>query len=61
MFKKGQLVKTRDYGYYGVIKLVLDKVNGSYYITNPEWAFGLWYREHELELIGNNFKFKGAK
>ena len=61
MFKKGQLVRTRHSGYYGVIKRVSNKVNGMYYVTNTDRAFGLWYRERELILIGNNFKFKGAK
>lgn len=61
MFKKGQLVRTRYSGYYGVIKRVSDKANGLYYVTNTDQALGLWYRERELILIGNNFKFKGAK
>lgn len=41
MFKKGQLVKTRYSGYYGVIKRVSNKVNGMYYVTNTDLAFGL--------------------
>ena len=61
MFKKGQLVKTKDYSYYGVIEQISNKVNGMYYVTNTDRAFGLWYRERELILIGNNFKLKGAK
>lgn len=61
MFKKGQLVKMRYSGYYGVIKRVSNKVKGMYYVTNTDLAFGLWHRERELILIGNNFKLKGAK
>ena len=60
MFKKGQLVKT-GYNGYGVIRHVSDRLVGLYLITNPYWSFGMWYRENELTLIGNNFKFKGAK
>lgn len=60
MFKNGQLVKTKCNG-VGVIKHVSPIVAGRYLITNPYWSFGMWYRENELTLIGNNFKFKGAK
>lgn len=28
MFKKGQLVKTKDYGYYGVVEQISNKVYG---------------------------------
>lgn len=60
MFKKGQLVKT-VWGHYGIIKRVSNKVPASYYLTLPERCFGMWFREDEITLIGNNFKFKGAK
>lgn len=60
MFKKGQLVKTNG-GSYGVIRMVSEKVSDSYYITNHSWDFGMWLYGSKLELIGNNFKFKGAK
>lgn len=61
MFKRGQLVKTKDYGYYGVIEQISNKVGGMYYIRTPGWRFGKWCFWCDLELIGNNFKFKGAK
>lgn len=60
MFKKGQLVKT-VWSHYGIIKRVPNKVPGSYYLTHPEWCFDMWFHEDEITLIGNNFKFKGAK
>lgn len=60
MFKKGQLVRT-NCGSYGVIRMVTEKVADSYYITNPSWDFGMRFYGSELKLIGNNFKFKGAK
>lgn len=58
MFKKGQLVKTKD---YGVIEQISNKVNGMCYIRTPNQRFGKWCFEDWLTLIGNNFKFKGAK
>lgn len=61
MFKKGQLVKTKDYSYYGVIEQISNKVNGMCYIRTPNQRFGKWCFEDGLTLIGNNFKFKGAK
>lgn len=61
MFKKGQLVKVKDYGYYGAIERISSKVNGMCYIRTPNQRFGKWCFEDELTLIGNNFKFKGAK
>lgn len=61
MFKKGQLVKTKDYGYHGVIEQISNNINGRYYIGTPDGCFGMWCSEDELKLIGNNFKFKGAK
>lgn len=60
MLKKGQLVKTKCNG-VGVIRHVSKRLVDLYLITNPYWSFGIWYRGHELTLIGNNFKFKGAK
>ena len=60
MFKKGQLVKTNA-GIYGVIRLVSEHVADSYYITIPNWDFGIWFYGSKLKLIGNNFKFKGEK
>lgn len=61
MFKKGQLVKTKDYDYYGVIEQISSKVSGMYHIYSPDRRFGKWCFGDEIKLIGNNFKFKGAK
>ena len=61
MFKKGQLVKSKDCGYYGVIEQISNKVNEMYYIRTPNQRFGKWCFGGEIKHIGNNFKFKGAK
>ena len=61
MFKKGQLVRTRHHG-KGVIKHVSQRVADRYLLTNPYWDFDMYFQGREIvELIGNNFKFKGAK
>nr|DAV78913.1 MAG TPA: hypothetical protein [Caudoviricetes sp.] len=59
MFKHGQLVKTKDCGYGVIVRG--SKIPGRYFLTNPYWDFDMWFYEYELTLIGNNFKFKGAK
>lgn len=61
MFKRGQLVRTKRNG-VGVIRRVSQKVKGRYLLSSPEWDFDMYFQEREIvELIGNNFKFKGAK
>lgn len=61
MFKKGQLVKTKHNG-NGVVKHVSRRVVDRYLLSSPEWDFDMYFQEREIvELIGNNFKFKGAK
>lgn len=63
MFKKGQLVRTM-YGSLGVIEKK-SAVYRSSYIVSLLMEHGLssaaYYREYEMRLIGNNFKFKGVK
>lgn len=62
MFKKGQLVKTA-YG-FGVVGKESVVYPGSYIIRYIRWdglTSSVYYEANELKLIGNNFKFKGAK
>lgn len=63
MFKKGQLVKTKRGGQY-VIVLQDENENDDDNLVDV-WGLvikkpGFAYRDN-LTLIGNNFKFKGAK
>ena len=63
MFKKGQLVKTM-YGSLGIIEKKSTVYRDSYVVRllmRNGLSPAAYYREHEMELIGNNFKFKGAK
>ena len=66
MFKKGQLVKTM-YGSLGIIEKKSTMYRSSYVVSllRGHGEYGLssaaYYREYEMKLIGNNFKFKGAK
>lgn len=61
MFKKGQLVKTKRGGQYVIVTQNEDE-----YSTDVD-VWGLVRKKHgyafrdNLTLIGNNFKFKGAK
>ena len=63
MFKKGQLVKCAD-GRHGIIKLKSALFPGEYVVTRQK-ARGVdsvvYVAEEDMQLIGNNFKFKGAK
>lgn len=63
MFKKGQLVKCAG-GSHGIIELKSDLFHGEYIVTVQK-AGGvnsvIRVPEEYLKLIGNNFKFKGAK
>lgn len=61
MFKKGQLVKTKRSGQYVIVTQDEDEFS----IAVDVWGFvrkkhGYAFRDN-LELIGNNFKFKGPK
>lgn len=63
MFKKGQLVKTLN-GVYGVIEKESTVRLGDYlvrFIGGDGLSTAWYYEANDLELIGNNFKFKGAK
>ena len=66
MFKKGQLVKT-VHGFGSVIGVVERESTvypGSYivrYFRRDGLTSTVYFKDSELELIGNNFKFKGAK
>lgn len=63
MFKKGQLIRT-IYGSLGVIEKKSTVYRNSYVVRFHQ-EHGLntaaYYREYEMKLIGNNFKFKGVK
>lgn len=63
MFKKGQLVKTM-YGSFGIIKKKSTVYRSSYVVSLlREHGLGpsAYYREYEIKLIDNNFKFKGVE
>lgn len=63
MFKKGQLVKCTD-GTHGIIELKSDLFPGEYIVTVQKTGgvnSAIRVPEENLKLIGNNFKFKGAK
>lgn len=63
MFKKGQLVKSIN-GIYGVIEKESTVYPGNYlvrFLGGDGLSTAWYYRPDELSLIGNNFKFKGAK
>ena len=62
MFKKGQLVKAVN-RYYCIVETESTSFKGTYRVCFIGKRLGAvdWFREDELELIGNNFKFKGAK
>ena len=62
MFKKGQLVKTM-YGSFGIIKKKSTVYRSSYVVSllsEHGLSSAAYYREYEINLIGNNFKFKGG-
>lgn len=62
MFKKGQLVKTKDYSYF-IVESESAVFLRAYRVSFIGEKLGrvTWFHEDELTLIGNNFKFKGAK
>lgn len=62
MFKKGQLVKAVDY-YYCIVEKESVVFPGTYRVRFLVKRLGAvdWFREDELTLIGNNFKFKGSR
>lgn len=62
MFKKGQLVKAVN-SYYCIVESESIVFPGTYRVRFIGKRLGAvdWLREDEIALIGNNFKFKGAK
>lgn len=58
MFKKGQLVKTKRGGQYVIVLQDEDNIVDVWGLVRKKPGFAL---RDNLELIGNNFKFKGAK
>lgn len=63
MFKKGQLVKCAD-GRHGIIELKSDLFPGEYIVIVQNVGgvnSVIRMPGEDLELIGNNFKLKGAK
>nr|UVX80983.1 MAG: hypothetical protein [Bacteriophage sp.] len=63
MFKNGQLVKCAD-GEHGIIELKSKLFPGKYVVTVQKVRgvnSQIYVEEENLKLIGNNFKFKGAK
>lgn len=63
MFKKGQLVKT-IYGIGGVVVKESTVYPGSFiirYLGQEGLTSSGYFKADEMRLIGNNFKFKGAK
>lgn len=63
MFKNGQLVKCAD-GEHGIIELKSNLFPGAYVVTVQKVRgvnSQIYVEEENLKLIGNNFKFKGAK
>ena len=62
MFKKGQLVKAVNSNYF-IVESKSAVFPGAYRVSFIVDKLGrvTWFGEDELTLIGNNFKFKGAK
>lgn len=60
MFKKGQLVKIKETKELSVI-FASHKENRYYFATSLTGSYITVLYAQDMELIGNNFKFKGAK
>lgn len=60
MFKKGQLVKIVESGELAVI-FAFHKENNIYFAESLMGSYLTVLYAQDMELIGNNFKFKGAK
>lgn len=60
MFKKGQLVKIVDTGEFAVI-FTFHRENNIYFAESLTGSYLAVLYAQDMELIGNNFKFKGAK
>lgn len=60
MFKKGQLVRIVETGELAVI-FTFHKENNIYFAKSLTASYLTVLYAQDMELIGNNFKFKGAK
>lgn len=60
MFKKGQLVRITETGELAVI-FTSHKENRYYFAASLTGSHLTVLYAQDMELIGNNFKFKGAK
>lgn len=60
MFKKGQLVKILDTGELVVI-FTFHRENNIYFAESLTGSYLTVLYAQNMKLIGNNFKFKGAK
>lgn len=61
MFKKGQLVRITETGKLAVISFVHRKECSVYFAKSLTGSYLTVLYAQDMELIGNNFKFKGAK
>lgn len=61
MFKKGQLVRITETGELAVISFVHHKECSVYFAKSLAGSYLTVLYAQDMELIGNNFKFKGAK
>ena len=60
MFKKCQLVKIVETGEFAVI-FAFHRENNIYFAKSLTGSYLTVLYAQDMELIGNNFKFKGAK
>ena len=60
MFKKGQLVRITETGELAVI-FAFHKENNIYFAESLTASYLTVLYAQDMELIGNNFKFKGVK
>jgi hypothetical protein len=60
MFKKGQLVRVTETGELAVI-FAFHRENNIYFAKSLTGSYLTVLYAQDMKLIGNNFKFKGAK
>lgn len=60
MFKKGQLVRITETGELAVI-FAFHRENNIYFAKSLTGSYLTVLYAQDMEFIGNNFKFKGAK
>lgn len=61
MFKKGQLVRILETGELAVISFAHHKEYEVYFAKSLTGSYLTVLYAQDMELIGNNFKFKGVK